>query len=132
MYFFIDSLVTNISLGVVMLMVVLMFLLKLGIVTVTVISNDWWWSSNWWNTLHWNFTLKSVESIAWLLFNLGKSCWLIKPFEFGVEDTIVWIGFLDSSPWHWENGFIVSSESMYFLINSLVTNVLFLCKCWLG
>ena len=92
MDFLIDSLVTNVFFAVVMLMVVLVLLLKLAIVSVTVIANSRWWSTYWWDTLYWNFTVKSIESIAWLLFSLcilnWFLIWAIDPLESFVLNTI--------------------------------------------
>lgn len=80
MSFLIDLIVSNISGLRVVMMLVLMLMLLLGkhttIISVTVISNCWWWSSYWWYTFHWDFTIESIETIAWLLFHLGKSSWI--------------------------------------------------------
>ena len=46
------------------------------------------------------------------------------PLEWGVLESIDWISLLDSSPWLWENWFIVCCELLYLLSNSLVTNIL--------
>jgi len=124
MNFFIDSLVTNIFLGVVMFMVMFVLLFKLSIVPMAVIANSWRWTTDWWNTFDWNFTVKTIKSIAWLLFNLCKCGWFVKPLESRVFESILWISFLDSSPWLWEYRSVVGSKSMDFLINSLVTDIL--------
>ena len=34
-----------------------------------------------------------------------------------------WIGDLRSSPWLWEDRFVVGGESMNFLIDAIVTNI---------
>ena len=62
---------------------------------------------------------------------LCKSGWFIKPSEFWVKETLSWVSFLNSSPWLWEDWFIVGSKTMNFLIDSLVTDVLliFLDEC---
>jgi hypothetical protein len=72
MDFLIDSLVTNILLGVVVFMVMFMLLFKLSIVSMAVITYSWRWATNWRNTFDWNFTVKTIKSIAWLLIYLGK------------------------------------------------------------
>ena len=123
MDFFIDSLVADVLLAVVVFVVMLVLLLKLSIISVTVIPNSWWWSSYWWDTLNWNFAVETVESIAWLLFDLSKSCWLVQPSEFWVQEALCWVSFLNSSPWLWKNGFVVGGETVNFLINALVTDI---------
>jgi len=123
--FLINSLVTNVLLGMVMLvmMFVLVLVFKLGIVSVAVVADGWWWTTNWGNTLHWNFTVETIESVAWLLFSLCKGSWFIKPLESWVFEPILWVSFFDSSPWLWENRSVIGGKSMNFLIDSLVADI---------
>ena len=58
-----------------------------------------------------------------VVFFVLSKCWFVKPLECWVEHTVFWVGFLYSSPWLWEDGFVVGGESMDFLIDTLVTNI---------
>jgi hypothetical protein len=43
--------------------------------------------------------------------------------EVWVLETISWISFLNSSPWLGQDRFIIRGKSVYFLINTLISNI---------
>jgi hypothetical protein len=47
----------------------------------------------------------------------------IEPLPRWVLETINWVWFLDSSPWLWQDRFVIGGESVNFLNDSVITNV---------
>jgi len=54
---------------------------------------------------------------------LSKRFWFIEPLELWVLETICWIRFLSTSPWLWQNRFIVRGKSMNFFYNTIISDI---------
>ena len=44
-----------------------------------------------------------VTDVGFHVILLSEGCWCIEPLERWVLETILWVSYLGSSPWFWEN-----------------------------